>query len=67
MRAPSSRLSHCPTLLALGTMGQGTAESGETAWDKWDRRDGLARRLHLITDTIRLGELNGHVTLSRHA
>ena len=32
-------LSHCPTLLGVGTMGQGTAETGGTAWDKWDKRD----------------------------
>jgi len=32
-------LSHCPTPLDVGTMGQGTAETGKTEWDTWDKRD----------------------------
>ena len=32
-------LSHCPTLLGVGTMGQGTRETGRTSWDTWDKWD----------------------------
>ena len=39
MSAQGLALSHCPTLLGVGTMGQGTAETGGTAWDKWDKWD----------------------------
>jgi hypothetical protein len=39
MRVEKMALSHCPTLLGVGTVGQGTAETGGTAWDKWDKWD----------------------------
>ena len=32
-------LSHCPTPLVVGTMGQRTAETGRTKRDTWDKRD----------------------------
>ena len=39
MNSDSIALSHCPTRLEVGTMRQGTAETGKTEWDTWDKRD----------------------------
>jgi hypothetical protein len=70
MTASKSRLSHCPTLLGVGTMGQGTAETGRTEWDTWDKRDAEAypdvcARAHQTTGCLYAHSRNPALEISR--